>query len=329
MSTCKIAVLGSKIQYLTADIQHSLENKKANSDSQDELLDTIEDLLVELVGPMKWTGSFLAPPDFSVMQVAFQYNIFQHVPIKSLGDGKGGEEQEEEEETTASISIKELAALVKMDEGYLLRIMRLLAANKIFTEVEEKKFAHTTLSTGMAEENVAAHLGGLLSDVYKASTGLADAIQGGYPSAWEARFGMPMYEYFEKNLSQERVRMAKSMVASSREELKELARIFPWKNFSRLVDIGGGAGHLAAYLAQVRTGLFHHSNSKREFFFQAFLIGMLIFKIAISPLAHRQPRSPPSHHGRFARHLKTPRTRKNRLRQGRTSDSQLLRASTA
>jgi hypothetical protein len=261
MSTSKIAVLGSKIQYLTADIQHSLENKKANSDSQDELLDTIEDLQVELVGPMKWTDSFLAPPDFSVMQVAFQRNIFQRVPIKSLGDGKGGEE-EEEEGTTPSISIKELAALVKMDEGYLLRIMRLLAANKIFTEVEEKIFAHTTLSAGMAEENVAAHLGGLLNDVYKASTGLADAIQGGYPSAWEARFGTPMYEYFEKNLSQERVRMAKSMVESSRKELKELARIFRWKNFSKLVDIGGGAGHLAAYLAQVRTGLFHHSKSK-------------------------------------------------------------------
>ena len=242
MATPKIAVLGSKIQYLAADLQHSFENKERSSDSQDELLDTIEDLLIEFVGPMKWTGSFLAPPDFSVMQVAFQYNIFQYVPMK-----------QPEREDTDSISINELGGLVKMDEGYLLRIMRLLASNKIFVEVEEKRFAHTKLSAGMAAESVSAHLGGLLNDVYKASTSLTDAIKGGYPTAWEARFGMPMYQYFEKNLSEERVRMAKSMVASSKAELIQLAGDFPWEKFQTVVDIGGGAGHLAACLAQVRS----------------------------------------------------------------------------
>lgn len=252
MSTSKIGVLGSKIQYLTADIEHSLVNKHANPDSQDELLDTLEDLLIEVASPMRWAGSFLVPPDFSVMQVAFQYDIFQHVPMKSSEIGNG-EKVEDREEGGAmpSVSIKELAGLVKMDEGYLLRIMRLLASNKIFAETEDKRFAHTKLSAGMMEENVNAHLGGLLNDVYKASTSLADAIQGGYASAWEARFGMPMYEYFEKNLSPERVRLAKSMVSTSREELKQLARDFPWEGFTKVVDVGGGAGHLAAYLAQV------------------------------------------------------------------------------
>ena len=81
-----------------------------------------------------------------------------------------------------------------MDEGFLLRIMRLLAVNNIFREVEEKVFAHTTLSAGMADDLVSAHLGGLLYDVYKACTSLSDALKGGYPNAWVARFGVPMYE---------------------------------------------------------------------------------------------------------------------------------------
>ena len=33
---------------------------------------------------MKWTATFLTPPDFSVMQVAFEYKIFQHVPAYAV-----------------------------------------------------------------------------------------------------------------------------------------------------------------------------------------------------------------------------------------------------
>jgi len=243
MPVSKVALLGSKIQYLTANIQHSIETEDSYSDAEDELLDALEDLHTELVGPMKFLGTFFAPPDFSAMQVAYEYEIFQYVPTQPLNGGKPG--------PYPAISSKDLAAQVGMDEAFLVRIMRLLAANKIFSEVDDRVFAHTKLSAGMAEELVAAHLGGLLNDVYKASTSLTDTIKGGYSSAWEARFGMPMYEYFEKNLSKDRIRMAKSMAVSSQEELKELAVIFPWKDFRKVVDIGGGVGHLATYLAQV------------------------------------------------------------------------------
>ena len=239
----KVAVLGSKIQYLAADFQYSFDNNDPSPDSQYELLDTIEDLHTELVGPMKWPGTFLAPPDFSVMQVAFEYEIFQHVPLQSLGKDK--------QNATPSISVRDLASLIKMDEGYLLRIMRLLAANKIFCEVEEMVFAHTPLSAEMTEPLVSAHLGGLLCDVYKACTSLTDTIKGGYPNAWVARFGMPMYEYFEKGLSPDRERLAKSMAANSVVEIKELANMVPWERFHKVVDIGGGPGYLATQLASV------------------------------------------------------------------------------
>ena len=250
----KVAVLGSKVQYLAADLQYSFDNNDPSPDSQDELLDTIEDLHAELVGPMKWPGSFLAPPDFSVMQVAFEYKIFQHVPIHPSGKGIQG--------AIPSISIANLASLIQMDEGYLLRIMRLLAVNKIFQEVEEKVFSHTTLSAGMTEDLVSAHLGGLLCDVYKACTSLSDAIKAGHPNAWITRFGMPMYEYFEKGLSPDRERLAKSMAAQSVDEVKELANIVPWDRFHTVVDIGGGPGHLAAELASVRASFILESAAR-------------------------------------------------------------------
>ena len=141
------------------------------------------------------------------MQVAYEYEIFQNVPRWSPGGGKEG--------SFPGIRASELASLVKTDEAFLVRIMRLLAVDKIFVEVDEEVFANTKLFAGMAEELVAGHLGSLLNDVYKASCNLADAM-----------FGMSMYDYFEKNVSPDRVRMAKSMAVSAREELKELAIIF-------------------------------------------------------------------------------------------------------
>ena len=268
MTISKVALLGSKIQYLTADIQHSLDNNASKANSQDELLDAIDELHAELIGPMKWPGSFLAPPDFSAMQVAFQRGIFQHVPLSeekangnlqngtvpngAISNGAVSSGLIKKEPTASSISTKELALKAKMDEDLLVRIMRLLAANNIFREIDEKVFAHTPLSAGMADELVSAHLGGLLYDVYKASTSLADMVEGGFPSAWEARFGMPLYEYFEKGLSPDRERLAKSMLADSKKELADLSNSFPWERFKKVVDIGGGAGHLAAYLAEVR-----------------------------------------------------------------------------
>ncbi|KAL8704469.1 MAG: hypothetical protein Q9201_002385 [Fulgogasparrea decipioides] len=240
MSTSKIELLGSKIQLLTAEVQNGFETNP-NTDRRSQLLDALDDLRAELLEPAEWPFSFLAPPDFAAMQVAFQREVFQHVPLKTLGSAKHG--------VTPSIHIKDLAPLVKMDEDRLLRIMRLLEANRVFTEVQEKKFTHTPLSAGMANEYVAAHVGGQLNSLFQASSSLADSIEGGYPNAWVARFGMPLYEHFEKKDSKVRARFAKSMLEYSRQEMKQLSTIFPWETVCKVVDIGGGAGHLAAYLA--------------------------------------------------------------------------------
>ncbi|KAL8734604.1 MAG: hypothetical protein Q9181_003156 [Wetmoreana brouardii] len=241
MSTSKIELLGSKIQLLTREVQTGFAIN-SNTDPKSQLLDALDDLRAELLEPAEWPFSFLAPPDFAAMQVAFQREVFQHVPLKTLDSAKDA--------VTPSIHVKDLAPLVKMDEDRLLRIMRLLEANRVFREVQQKKFVHTPLSAGMASEYVAAHVGGQLNSLFQACSSLADTIEGGYPNAWVARFGMPLYEHFEKRGGKDRARFAKSMLEYSRKEVKQLSTIFPWESVCKVVDIGGGAGHLAAYLAQ-------------------------------------------------------------------------------
>lgn len=149
----------------------------------------------EIVGPTAWPGAFFAFPEFAAMQVAYQREIFQNVPLK----------------TGASIHARDLAALVKMDEDFLLRIMRCLATIKMFVEVDEKVFAHTPISIAQADEYHAIRAG----------------IETKKASAFEARFGMPVHEYLEKTSIPDRGRRAKAMSAFSTVEREEVATLFP------------------------------------------------------------------------------------------------------
>ena len=227
--------LGHKIEALAVELKRARNDDREDLDTEFQLLDALDDLRAEIVGPAKWPGTFFAPPEFAAMQVAFQREIFQRVPLAA----------------GASIHTRELAALTKIDEDILLRIMRCLAVNKIFVETDEKVFAHTPISAAQADEYVSARTGGILTDFYKASSSLAEAIDAGKGTAWETRFGMPIHEYYEKKPMRDRMRMGKAMVVNSTLEREELATLFPWQNFTKIVDIGGGTGHVLATLTQV------------------------------------------------------------------------------
>ena len=59
----------------------------------------------------------------------------------------------------STIPARDLAALSNVDED-INRIMRILVVKKLFVEVEKKVFAHTPMSATLADEDVAARLGG-------------------------------------------------------------------------------------------------------------------------------------------------------------------------
>lgn len=230
--------LASSIQKLAIKVQDARQNGSEDLETFDKLIDILDDMRADLVGSMRWPGTLFAPPDYGALQVAFLHDIFQHVPI----NGK--------DTASASIHIKNLSKLVKVPADILLRVMRLLVVNKIFLEIDEMVFIHTPLSAGMADEMVSARLGSIFNSVFKASSSLSEAIDAGKRSAWEARFGMSMYEYFEKNQKTDRDRMAKAMAVSSLKEVEEIAVIVPWENYNKIV-IGGSEGHLVKKLAEV------------------------------------------------------------------------------
>ncbi|ESZ93590.1 hypothetical protein SBOR_6019 [Sclerotinia borealis F-4128] len=230
--------LASSIQQLASEVQNARQKGNEDLEAFDKLIDALDDMRADLVGPMRWPGTLFAPPDYGALQTAFLHDVFQHVPTSG------------NDTASASIHVRDLSKLVKIPADILLRIMRLLVVNKMFLEINEKVFIHTPLSAGMADEMVSARLGGIFNGVFKASSSLSEAIDAGKRSAWEVRFGMPMYEYFEKIPKSDRDRMAKSMAVSSIKEMEDLSVIFPWEKFNKIVDIGGSAGHLMANLTK-------------------------------------------------------------------------------
>ena len=245
-----LVAIGEKIQQLSVEVYGARRNGGTMLESEFELLDALDDLRAELVGPMRWPGTSFAPPDMAALQVAFQRRLFQAVP-RALPDAENSNGASNGK-AALSITAADLAVAASIPEDILVRIMRVLASNKMFEEVEEKVFAHTPTSAGLADDYVSASLAGIFNDVLKASTSLNDAIDSGTKTAWESRFGMSLYEYLEQTPTAERERMAKSMVMKSKEEIEELSVAFPWHSFSRVVDVGGGFGHLVASLCKVR-----------------------------------------------------------------------------
>ena len=74
---------------------------------------------------------------------------------------------ENEHIAISTIPARDLAALSKMDEDILIRII--LIVIKLFVEVVKKIFAHTPKSATLADEDVAARVGGIFNEIYKAS----------------------------------------------------------------------------------------------------------------------------------------------------------------
>ncbi|KAK6596957.1 O-methyltransferase [Botrytis cinerea] len=202
MAEKSLELLASSIKQLASEVQDARHRGSEDSEAFEKLIDALDGMRADLVGPMQWLGTLFAPPDYAALQTAFLHHVFEHVPT----DGK--------DTASASIHVKDLSELVEIPADILLRIMRLLATNKIFLEIDECVFCHTTLSAGMVDEMVSARLGSFFNDIFKASSSLSDAIDAGKRSAWEVRFGMPMYEYLEKIPESDRELMTKSVAIS-------------------------------------------------------------------------------------------------------------------
>lgn len=244
MSDSSLAAISAAVEHLAEEV------KRAGDLKPHQVMFALSPALEALnasLPPMVWwwqaMGNSLL---FGPIQAAFEASLFQHVPA-----------------APAEIDGSDLAALVDMNEDRVVRVMRFLATNGIFIETAERRFSHSTLSTAVS--NSAAGLTPAIewsfTDMQTAATTLAASMKKTEmePDCWTERFGVPLFEYLEldKNANR-RTRYHRAVAQHTIAETDEISSIVPWEQFPKVVDVGGGAGYVAAHLTKVRI---HHAQA--------------------------------------------------------------------
>lgn len=117
------------------------------------LNEVIQEFLQLINGPKKTlTSLLLAHYDLAAYQVALEFGFFEAVPL-----GKGD-----------SMHLEELARIVDVDKDRVGRIMKFLATQMVFQEIETDVFAHTANSALFATDSD-LRAAGLMQSVYLAS----------------------------------------------------------------------------------------------------------------------------------------------------------------
>jgi hypothetical protein len=139
---------------------------------------------------------------------------------------------------------KDLAAVLKVHEESLYRVLRALAGVGVFHEEENRAFSQTPLSELLRTNAkpslrfVAAtlldnwHLGNLL--------GICSAVENGRPAAENLR-GMGLFEYLAAH-PDEAAGFNKCMTDLSSGEGPAVAASYDFSRFEHIVDVAGGAG---------------------------------------------------------------------------------------
>lgn len=155
--------------------------------------------------------------------------------------------------SSAPTDVGEIAQTVGADEPALYRLLRYLATEGIFAEVEPRHFAATPLSNGLRSDApatarwLAVMLG---SEHYRAWADAMHSFVTGEP-AFPHVHGNEFFEYLSRNPESSKV-FDNAMAAGARGRAAALVE-FDWTGVERVADIGGGNGAaLAAVLAAHR-----------------------------------------------------------------------------
>lgn len=149
--------------------------------------------------------------------------------------------------------VAEIAREVGAHEPSLYRLMRFLATEGVFVEVEPRQFARTPLSDGLRTDTplTARWLAIMLGSEHYSAWGEAmHSFVTGKP-AFESVHDLPFFEYLSAHPEQEVV-FGRAMAAGTTGRLAALTS-YDWSGVDRVVDIGGGTGTaLAAVLSSHR-----------------------------------------------------------------------------
>jgi hypothetical protein len=156
---------------------------------RDQLNDTAYDLLQLVNGPKndlrRWTWSIM---DLSAMEVALSCKLFERIPNNTVG-------------WTAA----EIARAVQADEGFIQRILKMLATHRIFEEHTDGKFRHTASSSFLRTSIFSAMCDVALDDCSNAAssmniwTGALSHSTESEVNPFSMRYGTSSYRYYDNN----------------------------------------------------------------------------------------------------------------------------------
>lgn len=140
---------------------------------------------------------------------------------------------------------------VDADVSMLERVMRLCSSVGLFTEDAAGRFGATPLSEVLTSDNpgtvriLAEEMAGTWMHTWMR---LGDALKTGEPQI-RALFGMEWWDYLKAN-PQQMERFAEAMKSNSQNSLRGVLDHCDFTRSRRVVDVGGGLGHLALALLE-------------------------------------------------------------------------------
>ncbi|KAH7135960.1 sterigmatocystin 8-O-methyltransferase precursor [Dendryphion nanum] len=205
---------------------------------RNKLNDVATDLLALVNGPHTQARKQTCQVhDLAAHQVAFHFDFFEVIP------------------ENGSAHLREISRKTGVDQDRAGRILRILCTQRIFKEVQKDTFAHTAYSvTIRRDEEMKASGAYMLDENFKADSEASLSIKDGAKTPFEQRHGMSVFEFYAKN-PDKAARFAKAMAGITRldRQMTELKSGFTWRNLgqnAKVVDIGGGSGHIGVALAR-------------------------------------------------------------------------------
>jgi len=180
-----------------------------------------------------------------IVRLAFGFAVSQALRVVAdleiadhLGDGEW--------------SVDDLAAQTHSNADGLYRVMRLLAAEGLFRETMARRFRLSELGealrsdTGSSPRDLIRMLNG---EPYLAFAQLSHSVRTGLP-AFDEVFGKPRFDWLADH-PDEAALFQRAMITLSQDSNEAIAEAYDFGAFSRVVDVGGGHGHLlSAILAR-------------------------------------------------------------------------------
>ncbi|EGU75128.1 hypothetical protein FOPG_07515 [Fusarium oxysporum f. sp. conglutinans race 2 54008] len=210
-----------------------------------QLNDAAQDLLRLVNGPAnEYRSFFMSHYTLAAYQVALHFKIFRHVPL-------GGK-----------ISIADLASKAGIDKDRCRRVIKHLATQRVFEEVEPDIFTHTASSALIARDSdMEAILWMQFDEMFKAASDSAKFVQNDLNGSAEAdspfctRHGKPPYQFYAEN-PEKGLNFAKAMAALTQMDrsISALRDGFQWGKLEapgKVVDVGGASGRVSMDLAAV------------------------------------------------------------------------------